>query len=433
MTLATHEPVSLRARWVVPIDRPPIAGGVVTVAGGRILAVEPRPAGRPIQDLGDVALLPGLVNAHTHLEFSRLDQPLGTAGAGFADWIRGVIAWRRASATAGLPSSDREGKWSRPTTSTDTAPRASAFASGLAESRASGVAALGEIATSDWQPQLAPGDPTVVIFRELLGLSPERVGPNLALAAAHVARCRATSLRGGLSPHAPYTVHPRLLEGACRLSAEARVPLAMHLAESREELELLAVHRGPLVELLESLGAWHPDVLPAGRRALDYLRALAQAHRALVIHGNYLAADEIEFLAARREQMALVYCPRTHAYFGHAPYPLVQMLSCGVRVAIGTDSRASNPDLSLWHELVHIAARQTDVAPAEILRLGTLAGAEALGLADTMGSLTPGKQATLVTVPLAGNVQDVHAALLHSDAVPRPLERDLPAPRGGTS
>jgi len=193
----------------------------------------------------------------------------------------------------------------------------------------------------------------------------------------------------------------------------------MHLAESREELELLQSHTGPLVDLLQSLDAWHPDVLPRGLRPLDYLKTLAAAHRTLVIHGNYLEQDEIEFLAAHRDRMSVIYCPRTHAYFGHEPYPLAEMLTAGVRVAVGTDSRASNPDLNLFEELRHIARHHPAVEPEAILRMGTLAGAEALGIADDYGSITPGKKAALAIVSLPAGTRSPLEAILNERLAPR--------------
>jgi len=383
---ADSPPVALRARWVFPVTRPPIDGGLVTVGGGRILAVGQNTSGQPPRDLGDVALLPGLVNAHTHLEFSQLQQPLGQPGMGFADWIRCVIEWRRQAPSGGQHS---------------------AIIAGLAESRAAGVAAVGEIAAGDWPSALPPplAEVSAVVFRELLGLSAERVTPLCELAEQHVGRMPSGPASGlphvaGLSPHAPYTVHPELLGRVCELSAVRRVPVAMHLAETREELELLQSQGGPLIELLASLGAWHPEILPRGQRPLDYLRVLAGAHRALVVHGNYLADDEIEFLAGNREQMSAVYCPRTHAYFRHEPYPLAKMLAAGVRVAVGADSRASNPDLNLWAELQHIAERYPDIAPGTILRIGTLSGAEAFGLDRELGSIEVGKSACLAMAQL---------------------------------
>ncbi len=376
-------PRAIRARWIFPVDRPPLEGGIVTIAGGRIVAVGENASGQPPIDLGDVAVLPELVNAHTHLEFSLLRQPLGRPGMPFADWIRQVVDFRRES---GIGSQD------------------AARLAGLTESRTAGVAAIGEIATAAWPAELsAPLDEvSVVIFREMLGLAGDRVALLAQLAEKHIETRQAGRLPhvAGLSPHAPYTVHPQLLRRACELSATRRIPLAMHLAETREELELLDSHSGPLVWLLQSLGAWHPDAMNRGLRPLDYLRTLATAHQALVIHGNYLATDEIEFLAAHGDRLSVVYCPRTHAYFGHEPYPLAALHAAGVRVAIGTDSRASNPDLDLWQELRHIAQHHPHLSPETILRLGTLAGAEALGLADELGSITAGKRAALAVVPL---------------------------------
>jgi cytosine/adenosine deaminase-related metal-dependent hydrolase len=174
----------------------------------------------------------------------------------------------------------------------------------------------------------------------------------------------------------------------------------MHLAESREELELLARGTGPFRQLLNELGVWSPDVFAAGARPLDYLRVMEQAPRALVIHGNYLDGEETDFLAARAAKLSVVFCPRTHAFFGHDRYPLARMLARGVNVALGTDSRASNPDLSLLSEMRYCAASHAEVPPAKILELATLRGARALGTSGDTGSLAAGKLANLTAVAL---------------------------------
>ena len=215
-----------------------------------------------------------------------------------------------------------------------------------------------------------------------------------------------------MSPHAPYTVHPELLARAVELSAEHAIPLAMHLAESREEIDFLRDGRGPFRELLESRGGWDPAARPLGARPLDELRLLARAHRTLVIHGNYLDDEEIDFLG-RQRQMAVVYCPRTHAWFGHARYPLEKLLAAGAIVALGTDSRASSPDLSLLAEMRHVAREFPAISRATILELGTLGSARALGVDSQVGTLEPGKWANLAVIGLPEDaVADAHELLL---------------------
>ncbi|MGI8981971.1 MAG: amidohydrolase family protein [Pirellulaceae bacterium] len=401
--MLTASTATFRARWVFPIESPPIQDGVVQVARGRIVSIEKYQNGQAVTDLGDVALLPGLVNAHTHLEFSTLETPLGRPGMPFADWIGEVVAARRWLTENGVDLAAY----------TDLA-----FGLGLEESIEVGVAALGEIASPDCPPA-SYGTVTGIrgtVFLELLGLAPERTESLLAAAREHVNRS-SPNFRQGLSPHAPYTVSPELLRKVCALSAEARVPLAMHLAESMEELELLRCHSGPLVERLEDLGAWHPGQIPRGIRPADYLEMLAAAHQALIIHGSFLGTEDMDFLAARRDRMTVVYCPRTHAYFRHGEYPLAEMVARGVRVAVGTDSRASNPDLSVLSELRHIARHHPSVHPEEVLKMGAVYGAEALGIADELGGLAPGKQAAFAVVPLANAGDDPYELLFTKETI----------------
>jgi aminodeoxyfutalosine deaminase len=218
----------------------------------------------------------------------------------------------------------------------------------------------------------------------------------------------------GFSPHAPYTVHPRLLERIVAAAANHGAPVAMHLAESLGELQLLSDGEGDFAALLDERSMWDPTAIPRGTRPLDYLRTLVVAPRALVIHGNYLAADEIALLGAQRARMSVVYCPRTHAFFQHEPYSLAVMCAAGVRVALGTDSRASNPDLSLLSEVRTTAALHPDVRGADVLRMATLDAAEALGVSYEVGSLAVGKRADLIALPCDSS--DPIEAIIASDA-----------------
>ena len=217
--------------------------------------------------------------------------------------------------------------------------------------------------------------------------------------------------RRGLSPHAPYSVHPRLLEQLVALAARRKAPVTTHLAETEQELQLLREGRGELVDFLTDLGAWRQGVIARSTRPLDYLRALSSLERVLVAHGNYLDDEELDFLAAH-PHMALVYCPRTHAYFGHADHPWQKLSSRGGLVAIGTDGRGSNPDLSVWNELCFLHTKFPACDPALLLRMGTLNGARALGWEARFGTLEPGKAATLAVIRLGEvGVDDPYAAL----------------------
>lgn len=398
--------VSIKARVVFPVCRPPIAGGVVTIDGQRIVEVGTNTSAGEVIDLGSSALLPGFVNAHTHLEFSDLQQPLGTPGMPLVEWIRLVIAQRKRKDNS----------------------QGQSLLRGLLESRTAGVTTIGDIATST--DDLAGGTIDATYFHEVIGFSLPRAESALnAVFGKSALNPRLLAVRGGhskydtrhgISPHAPYTVSPRLVYELVLAARERSMPMAMHLAESREELELLRDGAGPFQELLEERSMWDPDAIPAGSRPLDYLKLLADAPQSLVIHGNYLTDDELEFVGERRDRMSLVYCPRTHKYFQHAPYPLQKALAAGARVALGTDSRASNPDLNLLMEMRFVARAYPQVSPQDVIRMGTIFGAEALGRASEFGSLTVGKIANMVVVPLAedasSGVDELLASVLTSDA-----------------
>jgi len=156
----------------------------------------------------------------------------------------------------------------------------------------------------------------------------------------------------------------------------------MHVAESPAERELLSSATGPLAQTLRELGAWCDRAFPWGddpfRMLID---RLSKAPRVLLIHGNDLSAAEIECLLPH-PHITVVYCPRTHQFFDYQKHPVDHMLAAGVRVALGTDSRASNPDLSLWHEVQFLLHQRSDLSPKDVLAMATIGGADALGRGD---------------------------------------------------
>ncbi len=392
-----------RARWVFPVDAPPLENGVVEVQAGQITAVHDR-AEPAAQDLGNVALIPGLVNVHTHLEFSDLPQPIQPA-LPFTDWIRALVSYRRSeTATTNV------------------------IEKGIQEAETAGTTCLGEIATpvGPVLPAEAgdhangrytrPYGSRVVEFLELLGLAAEQHEAQLALARDHLSQPTQPGVIYGLSPHAPYSVRPPLYRALVELAKIHDCPLAIHLAETQAELQLLAEGTGEFVDLLSDFGVWDPTAIGRGTRPLDYLQPLAVVAQALVIHGNYLNETEIDFLVEHRN-ISVVYCPRTHAYFRHSPHPWQQMLERGVSLALGTDSRGSNPDLSLWRELQFLREQFPNVDPALLLELGTIRGAQALGIASELGTLTSGKSADMVVVTCSASGNEPYEMLLNSESV----------------
>ena len=434
MTKVPPPPQTYRARWIWSDGRW-LEDGRVTVAGRQIIAVGTEQQPGEI-DLGDRVILPGLVNAHTHLEFSGLSAPL-PYDQSFASWIGHVVQWRRGQTDSSVIE---------------------AITLGLAESARAGVTLLGEISTRYWDAPTALDaaeidfsgrtamNPQLVVFDEILGLKPEAVQLQMADACRHLmvgatrlwegeapAEPRAggnvsslSRLGGslalptinwrphwtaGLSPHSPYSVSRKLFDEVLHLATHARCPVAMHLAETREELELLDSGTGPLVDLFTEWDLWSPGQRAAFRSPREVLQQLTVLPRVLVIHGNYLSSEELDFLAGK-DQFSVVYCPRTHSYFQHDHYPLAELLNRGIRVALGTDSRASNPDLSLLAEVRHVAQRHPEIAPSTLLEMATCHGAEALGLGDSVGRIAPGMRADFCVLPLKPGCRDPFEAVL---------------------
>ncbi len=386
------------ARWVFPVSGPPLANGTVTVRGDRIEAVEPRGTRTPDDDLGNVALVPGFVNPHTHLDLSGargLIPP--TDPDHFTDWLRGVIAYRR-TRTAEQTQAD--------------------IRAGLDECLRFGTTLIGDIAAegASWDA-LAALPVRAVVFWEVIGLTEARYqsalddcGLKAGLSWADDAPptvFRPTPLcRWATSPHAPYSAHHNSACGQLFMGNAA-----IHFAESPAEIELLTSKTGPFVDFLKQLGVWEPTAFTAGVR--DFFATWPKcAPPVLYVHCNYLPLD-VPLAPAH----TIVYCPRTHAAFQHPPHPFREFLARGVRVCLGTDSLASNPDLDILAEARFVRSRDPDFPGDQLLRMVTLSGAEALGWATDCGSLEPGKSADLVAVPLPdSDATDPHELLLADHA-----------------
>lgn len=384
---------SYRAAWVLPIDRAPIKNGVVNVSDGRVTSVGTESSSTGSRDLGQVALMPGLINAHTHLELSWLRGKVPPASR-FTDWVKTLLSVR---GRPGGGMSDAQ---------------AAAIDAGIAEARSAGTVAVGDISNS--LRAVAPmrrGGLDGVVFHELLGFT-ERDGALIEATRDLRAAAANAGARISLAPHAPYSTSLELFEAIrAAVDRNACPIMSVHLGESPEEVELLETGSGAWREMLQAIGAWRDDWQVPNCDPLTYLdrRGLIDA-RTLVVHGVQFTDRALARLA--EIGATVVTCPRSNRWVGVGDPPVDRFYASGVKVAVGTDSLASVDDLNVFAELKVMRGLAPAVAASTMLESATLGGARALGLDAELGSLTPGKRAQMIAVGLPEQVDDVEEFLL---------------------
>jgi cytosine/adenosine deaminase-related metal-dependent hydrolase len=394
-----------RSKWLLPIDRPPVENGWIETHAGRIVRLGRGTPPGPAADLGAAALLPGLVNAHTHLELSWMAGRVPPAG-GMPEWIDAVMRLRRTPARGGVEVK---------------AARAAARSM-----RATGTVLVGDVTnTLSTVGALARAPLGGVVFHELLGFAVTDAGEAVRDAWRRVddasdqdsqappadpdSGASSDGIAFSVVAHAPYSVSPALFGEIARSARQA--PLSIHLAESAEEVEFLRTGRGPMRELLESLGVWAPTWEPPGCDPVQYIASLGYLQPGvLVVHGVHLTDDGLERL--RQARAVLVTCPRSNIWVGAGAPRLSHFYASGVPVAVGTDSLASAASLNMFDELAEIRRLAPEVAAASILESATRVGARALGRGRDFGTLAAGKRAAFVAVDVPPTVRDVEEYLV---------------------
>lgn len=382
------------ADWILPIVADPIVGGSVTIDDGRISSVSSGGAAAT-ENLGRVAVLPGLVNAHVHLELSYLRHRIPPART-FVEWVRPVLAARRALSDPAGPGV------------------LAAARVAVQEARATGTALMGDVSnTLVSVALLREAAMPAQVFHELVGFGPSDAAADVAAARRRLDGAQAAGdVRLSLAPHAPYSVSPGLFV-AIREDAHAhpRAVSSVHLGESPEEVELLQSGTGAWRELLEELGVWTDAWVPPRLSPVEYLLSLGVLDAAmLVVHGVQFDGRDLDRLRALGA--TIVSCPRSNRYVGAGAPPLEAFYAVGVEVAFGTDSLASVADLNMFSELAEARRLAPRVPARRLLRSATLAGARALGFEDAYGSIEPGKVAALVAVRVPAGVTDVEEYLV---------------------
>ena len=398
------------AKHLLPVASTPIQNGAVSVQDGRIVAVGRRKdvvkahPGAEVRDLGDAVIIPGLVNAHTHVELSYMNgEP--PAGGTFMTWLKDLVARR---------------------SSVDEASAAEAAARALETMVGRGTVAVGDVANGTWAaPLLARSGLFGLAFHEvfgfraadaesILGAAAERLEAIDAHPEVRAARDRLTTI---LTPHAAHTTSHSLLKALGGRAVASGEMLSIHVAESEEETQFLRDGSGAFKDFLIERGLWEPAWKAPGLTPVAYLDRLGVlTSRTLAVHCVHIDHQDLSRLQARG--VTVVTCPRSNQRLGVGKAPVTKLLASGIPVALGTDSLASAPDVDVFTEVAHLRQEHPGLSPAAALRIATLNGARALGLAHDLGSIEAGKWASLAVVGLNDpNDEPIEAVTWSSETV----------------
>lgn len=369
---------SISAEWVVPGDGRTLHHGIVRGRGAQIeqVGLESQvPPAANHRELGQVAVLPGLVNAHTHLELTHLRGQL-PARRPMSQWLYALQS--RWPATDDLDAAVEDGS---------------------AEALATGTTAIADVCHNNRAWRTLKASPLrKVCFAEVTGIGPleEAALPRLERNLKGVRGSR--KLRFGLTPHAPYSVGEQLYRQVVAMARKRKWLVSTHLAETEAERQFLLRGSGRLFDFLMHMGLMNSSVKIAGCTPVAFAQRVGMFEGPCVLaHVNYVDDAEMKILAAGGA--SVVCCPRSNDFFGRSGHRYAEMLAAGVNVALGTDSLASNSSLDMIDEMRRLRS-EAKVDNQTILRMAALNGAKALGWSDRIGSLEPGKQADWIAVEL---------------------------------
>ena len=378
----------IRARAVVTMDGAPIENGAVVVAGNRIAAVGRWPDVRarnsgPVVDLGDRVLLPGLINAHCHLDYTALRGQIAAQDS-FAGWIQAINARKAALTPEDYLRS---------------------IACGFAEAARFGTTTIVNLeAFPELLHKMSPPPLRTWWFAEMIDV---RASVSVEKVREHLVAAVGPEWRGGigLAPHAPYTASAELYAEAAAAAAQHELPVTTHLAESGEEMMMFRDRSGPLFHFMETTGRPMADCGGTTPLALMLQRGVLD-ERWIVAHLNELTAADFRLLQSARK-FHIVHCPRSHAYFAHARFALTKLRQLGFNICLGTDSLASNESLSLFAEMRQLAKIEPSLSPRELLEMATVNAASALDQPEALGRLRAGHVADMIALPFAGCLSTV--------------------------
>jgi len=378
---------TLRARMLYPVASPPLEDGMVCVADG-VIRSWGRWDGRKAEDLGDVVLMPGLINAHCHLDYSVMRGAI-LPNASFAQWIQRLNDLKRM-----LDANDY----------------VASVAKGFQALLANGTTSVFNIESFPELMVRMPDPPLRTWwFYEMMDVRNRTRTEDVVAGAFRFFEGRENV---GLSPHAPYTTSLDLYRQARGCCEKHGMPLMTHLAESDEEFEMFRNARGPLHDLLESMGrdmSDTGDLSPVAR----IIGGDVLPDGALLTHMNTLA--ESDWVLLRGRNFSIIHCPCCHEYFGRGPFPLERFLREGLNVCLGTDSLASNRQLNLFAEMRCLLQKNPNHPPEALLEFVTRNPARAIRMEGRLGEISVGAAADLIALPCScGPAKTAEAIVQHA-------------------
>ncbi len=374
----------VRARVVVTMDGAPVENGAVAIDAptitdvGTFDEVAAQNTGEVV-DLGEQALLPGLINAHCHLDYTTLRGKIPSQHS-FTDWIRAINAEKAKLTADDYIASINQGFAEAKSFGTTTIVNLTAFPESIAQ--------IKEPIRTWW-------------FGELIDVRDPRQTGEIVDRAVESLK---SADHWGLAPHSLFTASSGLYRACSNLARRESLLQTTHLAESREEMEMFHEAGGPLFDFVKSIGRPMEDCGRGTPLALLLSREILDA-RWIIAHLNELSEGDFDLLARKRFHIA--HCPGSHRYFGHAPFQLDRLRSLGFNICLGTDSLASNSSLSLFDEMRGLQLTNPSLSPRDLLEMVTTNPAAALGLAKSLGRVRSGCRADLVSLPLSVSGGDV--------------------------
>jgi aminodeoxyfutalosine deaminase len=417
----------VRARVVVTMDGPPINNGAVAISGDQIVdvgdfddiksrygqSIDDSPPGLlpsraarlrrlasagSVVDLGEQALLPGLINTHCHLDYTCLRGKIPSQKS-FADWIRTINTEKAKLSPDDYVRSINEGFAEAKRFGTTTIANLTAFPELIGQ--------INQPIRTWWFAEVIDvRDPSRA--KEIVDVAVEKLK---------------SQEHWGLAPHAPFTASADLYRRCSEVAQREKILLTTHLAESREEMSMFRARRGPLYEFLQGIGREMGDLghgTPVSRFSeitRDSSTSLGMTENWLLVHLNELEESDFDQLAGSKSKASIVHCPRSHKYFGHSPFQFQKLRQRGFNICLGTDSLASNGDLSLFAEMRAFQKKFPNVSAAEILEMVTTNPAPALQQGHRLGKIRSGFTADLIAVPFERSTSVFDAIVAHNQTV----------------